>query len=308
MNIPSYSKVHTFGHREVRDILDGNIVIQEKVDGSQFSFGLLDGKLRCRSSGQEIFIDNPEKMFARAVETVKSISHLLAPGWVYRGEYLQKPKHNTLAYDRVPANHIILFDVMTGVESYLTPEELATEAQRIGLESVPCFYAGPGNVDGLAPRPFHDFLERESVLGGVKIEGVVIKNYRKFTDDGKLAKAKIVSEEFKERHRGQWKIANPGPGDLVQEIATELRTDARYRKAVQHLRERGEILFGPEDIGKLLKELGTDLHAEESEHIKQVLFKHFWPKIQRAVCSGFPNWYKDVYLPEQEQIFLFLLD
>jgi hypothetical protein len=297
MNIPSYSKVRAFGHREVLNILDGEIVVQEKIDGSQFSFGVLDSKLVCRSKGQEILIDAPEKMFGAAVETAKRLAPNLQPGWIYRGEYLQRPKHNVLAYSRVPAHHIILFDVMTGVETYLSRWALALEAARLGLESVPVYFQGRWE----AGDSFSRYLCLGSVLGGVSIEGVVIKNYAKFTEDGKLATAKIVSDEFKERHTRQWKISNPGPADVVQHIVSELRTDARFRKAVQHLKERGELKYEPEDIGKLLKELGSDTHAEESEHIKEVLFRHFWPKIQRALCAGVANWYKDVFLPEYHE-------
>ena len=284
MHIPSYSKVYQFGHREVRDILDGPVVIEEKIDGSQFSFGMIDGRLQCRSKGKEIFIEAPEKMFGPAVETAKRLAPLLVPGWIYRGEYLQKPKHNTLAYGRIPAQHIILFDVMTAPETYLCP--LAPEAARLGLECVPVYSGGNVKIEDI-----DQFLSRESILGG-KIEGVVIKNYSKFTEDGKLATAKVVSEQFKERHRGEWKVSNPSNSDFVQVVIASLRTDARYRKAVQHLRERGELHGDPEDIGPLLKKLGKDTYAEESEQLKEVLFKHFWPKIQRGICSGFPEWYK----------------
>lgn len=287
MNIPSYSKVHAFGHREVKNILDGPVVIEEKIDGSQFSFGIIADRLQCRSKGQEIFIDNPEKMFGAAVDTAKHLADRLVPGWVYRAEYLQKPKHNALAYSRIPAKHLILFDVMVGVQEYVVPSAKHDIAKLLGLEAVPTFF------EGVWTGEFEfNFLERDSVLGGCKIEGFVIKNYAKFTDDGKLATAKIVSEAFKEKHRSAWKVSNPAQSDFVQGVIESLRTEARWRKAVQHLRERGIIKGEPSDIGPLLKELGTDTFQEEAEHVKEVLFKHFWARIARGVASGFPEWYK----------------
>src|SRR3954465_2218887 len=108
--LPSYTKILTFGHAYVRDILEGEVVIQEKVDGSQISFGLdLTGELHIRSKGAGLITDAPEKMFQAGVAAIKAIADQLPLGWVFRGEYLAKPKHNTLAYDRVPKNHIVLW-------------------------------------------------------------------------------------------------------------------------------------------------------------------------------------------------------
>lgn len=35
--IPSYPKIYAVGHREVRDIFRFPVLVQEKIDGSQFS-------------------------------------------------------------------------------------------------------------------------------------------------------------------------------------------------------------------------------------------------------------------------------
>src|SRR5437899_3064493 len=103
----SYPNVYALGHRYVTDLLLDDVIVQEKIDGSQFSFGKytdLEGKdwMRMRSKGAEINVLAPEKMFIKAVDYVYSIFDSLTPGWTYRGEYLAKPKHNALAYDRVP--------------------------------------------------------------------------------------------------------------------------------------------------------------------------------------------------------------
>jgi hypothetical protein len=143
----SYPSIFNLGHRAVRDLLTVPHVIEEKVDGSQFSFGLLpvvepEGalmrevpgvyELKVRSKGAVMNPDAPEKMFTKAVESVKERLHLLTPGWTYRGEYLAKPKHNTLCYDRVPTGHVILFDVSTGDGEWLGPAEKRSEAERSG--------------------------------------------------------------------------------------------------------------------------------------------------------------------------------
>lgn len=287
----SYPSIYALGHRAIADILHGSLVIEEKIDGSQFSMGRdFTGNLFCRSKGKEIVIDAPEKMFAKAVETAASLP--LACGYTYRCEYLQSPKHNTLAYSRVPRRHLIVFDICTGLETYLSPTQKRIECNRIGLEYVPCFYDGAaeqfsGNVQ--------TWMDCESVLGGVKIEGVVIKNYGLFTPDKKIAIAKVVSEAFKEKHQSEWRKSNPTQSDVVQFLIAQLRTEARWKKAVQHLREAGQLVRAPQDIGPLIKELQADTEREEGEDVRDALFKHFWPQISRGLVHGFPEFYKQTF-------------
>jgi len=290
--IGSYPSIYALGHRYILDLFDGEVVIEEKIDGSQFSVSVTEaGELVCRSKGQQIVVDAPEKMFALGVATAVSLKDKLIPGYVYRGEYLNKPKHNTLTYGRVPAGNWILFDVMTGPEVYLTPEQKYYEARRLGLEVVPAFFNG-GCSNGFMPPGIEDLLNRESILGGCKIEGIVAKNYGKMTPDKKIMIGKFVSPDFKEKHQHAWKKSNPTQTDVVQHIIGELRTEARWRKAIQHLREAGKITDTPADIGPVLKEIQADVLREEGATIADALKVHFWPQIARGIVGGFPEFYK----------------
>ena len=139
-SIRSYPTVYPIGHRAISNIFSGPVLVEEKCDGSQFSFGLIGGELVCRSKGKQQLIDAPDKMFNQAIATVKTLD--LHPEWTYRGEFLGKPKHNTLAYSRVPQRNIIIYDVNTGLEEYMPLEEKHMEAQRLGLEFVPAMFEG----------------------------------------------------------------------------------------------------------------------------------------------------------------------
>lgn len=288
----SYCSIFNIGHRVLAEFVTQPVQVEEKVDGSQFSFGRFGGELKVRSKGKQMQPDAPEKMFAAGVEAIAQLD--LHDGWTYRGEYLQKPKHNALVYDRVPAGHVILFDINRGEEDYLTYEEKAAEAARLGLEVVPLLYQGV-----ITNEILMELLEKTSVLGGQKIEGVVLKNYRMFGPDKKVLMGKYVSEGFKEVHRKAWGEANPKQGDIIQRLVTGLRTEARWDKAVIHLREAGELEDDPRDIGKLMKSVGQDVAREEADTIKDELFKWAWPQIQRAVTSGLPEWYKKKLADEQ---------
>lgn len=297
MSLHSYPSIFNMGHRAVADLLKGPVYVQEKVDGSQFSFGLVNGEIVCRSKGCVLNIEAPDKMFKAAVDTVRELAPLLTEGYTYRGEYLAKPKHNALAYERIPLKHIILFDINVSQEGYLPYTSVELEAARLGLEVVPLIHVGP--VESL--ELFRTFLQRTSVLGGQKIEGVVVKplNYDQFGQDKKCLMGKFVSEEFKEVHAGAWKEANPSTGDVIALLGVQYGTQARWQKALLHLKEAGKITDAPQDIGLLFKEVNADVLKECQDEIKQKLFDYAWNHISRSLTRGLPEWYKDQLLKRQ---------
>lgn len=294
----SYPSIFAVGHAATAHLFDGDVIVEEKVDGSQFSFGVDEsGELHVRSKGAVMIPDAPEKMFQRAVDSVRERLELLTQGWTYRGEYLCKPKHNTLPYERVPVGNIIIFDVSTGMESYLAAEDKRVEAERIGLECVPILFQGRVAT----VNAFRELLELTSVLGGNKIEGVVVKPaaYDVFAPDKKVLMAKFVSEAFKESHKGAWKESNPNKGDIIEKLKDTYHSTARWHKAKQHLAESGQLEQSPRDIPLLLKEVGVDIHKECADEIKELLFKWAWPQINRAATCGLPEWYKEELLKGQ---------
>lgn len=305
----SYPSIFALGHRALSELLLDPVIVQEKVDGSQFSFGVFDcdkepalslqvgdGRyLLCRSKGAVLNIIAPDKMFAPGVETAKRLAPDLVPNWTYRGEYLAKPKHNALAYERIPRQHVILFDVNTGHEEYAATDVLQTEADRLGLDIVPLLHEGMVTDVAMV----REFLSRISCLGGQPVEGVVIKNYARFGPDKKALMGKFVSEAFKEVHAAEWKKDNPSSGDVIDTLIGRYRTPARWEKAVQHLRDAGTLTDSPRDIGELFKEVPADVEKECADEIRDMLYAWAWPKIRRGVAAGVAEWYKDRLLAQQ---------
>lgn len=255
-----------------------------------------DGTLFVRSKGAVMFADAPERMFTQAVDTAKALD--LHPGWTYRCEYLQKPKQTTLAYNRTPERHLIIFDINTGMEEYLPYDGVVQEASRIGLEVVPLLFSGMLTDINI----LRDLLDNtESILGGQKIEGVVIKpiGYSLYGLDKKALMGKFVSEAFREIHSREWKSSNPSSGDVLDMLGTEYGTPARWNKAISHLRDAGQIEDSPRDIGKLIKAVQEDVKKECEDEIKDKLFKWAWPHVCRKVSGGLPGWYKEELLKRQ---------
>lgn len=298
MNLHSYPSIYNFGHRAVAGLLMSPVYVQEKVDGSQFSFGVdTEGNVITKSKGALVYLETADKLFKDAVQYVHSIKDKLIPSFVYRGEVLSRPKHNTLAYDRVPKHNIVLFDINSSEETYVPYAHVVDLAEKLDLEVVPLLYEGMVN----SAEELRAFLTKDSFLGGQKIEGVVVKpvGYDLFGNDKKALMGKFVSELFKEVHGGEWKKNNPSNNEVVEKVALMFKTPARWNKSIQHLREAGQIEDSPRDIGKLMKEINVDVLKECESEIKEELFKAAWPKISRILITGFPEYYKQHLLDKQ---------
>lgn len=293
----SYPKIWAMGHGAIQELLFDEVVIEEKLDGSQFSFGKFGNQLKCKSRNQEIDPEtlNHSEMFKQGVDTAKELFPLLKDGWTYRGEYFQKPKQNLLAYNRAPHKHLILFDINTGEEIYLSREEKEEEAGRLGLEIVPAFYKG--KVTDV--KQFYSLLETESFLGGQKIEGIVVKNYNRFGKDKKVLMGKYVSESFKENNQKNWRKSSVYQSDILTILNGKYKTTARWEKAVQRLREAGNLEESPTDIGPLIQEIIKDVKVECTDEIMKDLFEWAWPKLSRTLSHGMPEWYKQKLLEKQ---------
>lgn len=300
--IHSYPSIFAIGHRALAQLLEDPVVVQEKVDGSQISFGLFYSQersqfeLHVRSKGAELNLAAPEKMFLKAIESIHNLDMYLTPGWTYRGEYLAKPHHNALAYDRVPRKHIVIYDIMEqGQESYLDPDQVRDRADTLGLETVPLLHHGFVS----SAEQFRAMLDRESMLGGQKIEGVVVKNYKKFGPDKKVLMGKFVSEQFKEVHAKVWGETNPNQGDILERLGAKYRNSARWDKAVIHLREQGKIEDSMRDLAHLVPAVWPDIEKECKDDIKDELYAWAVDQIRRKSTAGIAEWYKEKLLQRQ---------
>lgn len=271
---------------------------------SQFSFGVpaegdYAGTLQCRSKGAVMAAEAPEKMFTLAVRTARNLFEqgLLVPGYTYRCEFLQKPKHNALMYERVPNGNIILFDVDKGGFDMMPPLELAAEGERLGLEVVPLLHVGQVDFDLL--RRLVD--QSKPILGGPMVEGVVVKQLPPvtiWTTDKKPLMGKLVAEKFKEIHKLTWGEENPNQGQIIERIALAISSPARWQKAVMRLKEAGVYTGTVKDIGPLVKSVQGDLEKECREEAAKLLMEHFWNDIRRSASRGIPQWYKSELLRE----------
>lgn len=294
--ITAFPKIMAFGHKTVRDIVDGPVEITEKLDGSQFAFGKVEGVLQVRSKGRVMDTSYPDSLFTEGVEYVLRIQDKLQDGFVYYCEYLKKPKHNTLKYNAIPRNHLMLFGATTFSDGEFISKHdvLARLAEEIDVDVAPLMYHG--QMQSNVMDHLHALLDNESYLGGPKIEGVVVKNYAKpylLADRYlPLMSAKFVSEAFKEVHNATWKGDHTTAGGL-EHLKEQYRTEARWVKAVHTMRDNGDLLEEPKDIGSLIRLVHTDILEECKEEIKDALWALFRKEIMGSSTRGLAEWYKE---------------
>ena len=232
-------------------------------------------------------------MFNLAINYVRSIEYKIPNNTIFYCEYLQKPKHNSLEYGRVPKNNLMLFGVCDSAEKFISEyNDLLAFGELLDIEVVPLLYKGMINLKDI--EFFNLLLDKESVLGKTKIEGFVVKNYKQaFLLGGQpipLMAGKYVSEKFKEVNRSIWKTENRiNRWKLFME---GYRTEARWLKSIQHLQEKNELENSPKDIGKLIEEIRNDITSEEKEIIKEFLWKEYSQELLREATKGLPEWYK----------------
>jgi hypothetical protein len=275
------------------------VIIQEKVDGSQISFGRkLDGFLHGKSHKKQLDMTAPNTMFGPAVASIKRADDKmcmgLAPNYIFRGEYLSRPKHNILCYDRIPKQNVIIFDIEAGDDSkaYFPPDVVRNIASKAGFEVVPTLWKG--QYDDVDFDLINELLKTRSILGGNLIEGIVIKCYSQRDANGDTLMCKYVRDDFKEMNGGK---KNKTQVDIVNDIGNALAVHARFEKAVQHAIEEDELMGDMTDMGILMRKLNEDFE-EHVDEIKTQLYSHYRKQIQRVSANGFATWYKGKLLDQ----------
>ncbi len=295
--IASYPKVMNFGNSGTENALVGTLIIQEKIDGSQFRWGFdNDGNFVMGSHHCEMFYPVKNQLFDEAVKHIYCDKTTELQNMFFFAECLAKNKHNTLTYERIPTNHLVLFDVLRNGR-WVPTSELTHWANFWGIDVIPELYCGTvGNsVEGI--KSLSKFLDIPSYLGGTKVEGVVVKNYGQYIQIGTQIWpifTKYVNPEFREKNLDEH---HNREGSLEFYIDS-FRSEARWQKAVQHLEEQGLLTHSVKDIGNVIMEVKRDIMEEEVENIKEHMQKWICERIVRRAHAGLPEWYKDKIIKE----------
>lgn len=282
-----YSKIKRVGHdqnKKMFDNSDDELVIKEKLDGANFRWTYNeDGQpvfgsknVEYTINGEPDYSENVDGRFTDAIEFIREItSHkdLRREGfqptrYTFYGENMVS---HSLEYEWEDVPQVIGFDVYDEQEEeFLGVEESQEIFSHLGLPYAPI----------VEETTVEEFRERHSSEEGYTIpksqyrdgkgEGVVIINTDQEEPDlnGFNYRAKLVTEEFKEKHKEA-----TGARQSVEAIhgheraVSKFCTDARIRKHIHKMEDAGHDLgmemMSPDNDDGLYARVAKDIVEEE---------------------------------------------
>ena len=284
-------------------------IIEEKVDGSQFRFGLKDGKRFYGSHNIDYDAERqPDALFAEAVaganEILDSFDELIVPhnyDITFFAEFLKAPRHNTLTYARVPTHHLVVFDILFNNE-YQSRSDKEKICELLGCEVVPLLMKTTTFPD---ISVMDELIKTTSFLGNTQIEGVVIKNYAIVAERFNLIRPlilKYVRDDFKELNNKNWNEANPRTIEKVWDKV--INCQQVYQKALQHIKESGKYTGELCDIAPMIEEVRKDVETEYKTLLIEAMWEFHKKELVRWITRGLPNFYKDYIYREAQSILM----
>ena len=256
-----------------------HIVVQEKIDGANFSFRYdVENDRICSFSRR--FELNEENNLSGAWEwsqrlNKEQVVKVLGDKLILFAEWLVP---HTVKYPEEKYYNAYCFDVRdaeTGL--YLPQEQVAEIVQELGLIYVPVFYDGP-----FTSWEDIEALVGKTELGGEYGEGIVIKNMTRLNDPDENFPfyVKIVGEAFKEKRAiGRWgmkMLDHKNEKSIALELTESVVTTARVRKLILKMVDEQELPINWKELDprtimrKLSNAVYYDCAKEEPETVEQV--------------------------------------
>ena len=294
MNV--YPSIATLDVKSTRDWSENyQYYIEEKIDGSQLSIVIVDGKLSFYNKHSRANMNNAFEKAITMLTFKYEGKDILNANYIYHGESVCRIKHNVCVYERTPKHYFILYDIFDVVKNeYVSSEAKIKEAERVGFEMVPILYQNQDpnqNPYEICEKLFKDIEEGKitSCLGGI-VEGIVLKHHAYYKKGKYVAtKLKLVTKNFKERHAIKLPKAELSADEFLESLGKSFCTEARFQKSLQHLIERDEV----PNAGKMIAELNADFDKEYKEELSLLLYTEFSPLLKKLAREGVTNWFNN---------------
>ena len=277
-----YQHVERLDSDEVDGILDGEVYIYTKLDGTNAGVHYDNGNIIVNSRKRELSEDKDNAGCMEYVLSQPKFEQFFKefPNLYLYGEFLIK--HTVKTYKDSAWRKLYVFDVVDYSDPenprYLSYEEYEPLLKKYNIEYVPLIAVlnHPSKEDIL---PFLDktaFLQSDDKTPG---EGLVIKRYDGWKNKyGHTTWAKIVRKEFmvsKKIHR------EVSPNEIEESIVEKFCTDAFIEKELAKIIEDvGDDNWDNKYIGRCLNSVYHELISEEAWHFVKK-FKN--PKIDFSI-------------------------
>ncbi len=285
-----YQHVERFGTTEVDGIEIGVCNVFPKIDGTNASVWLSNNdEIRAGSRNRELCLEKDNAGFYEWVLKQTNIYNFLLSRPYLRlyGEWLVP--HSLKTYEDNAWREFYVFDVVYDVSDeeikYLPYEEYKPLLETYGINYIPPL----ATIKNGKADQFYNLLEKNVFLlqdGNGSGEGIVIKNYDFQNKYGRTTWAKIVTNEFKQKHAKEMGCPEIQGGLSVEEkIVEEFLTKSLIQK--EHAKIVNECDgWQSKFIPRLLNTCFYELVKEETWNF---IKKHKNPKIDFKLLMRFCN-------------------
>lgn len=222
--------VERLGTSKVEDILFGECYVFPKIDGTNGSVWLDDGVIKAGSRNRELTLENDNQGFYNMVIADENLERFLKahPNLRLFGEYLVP--HTLKSYRDSAWRKFYVFDVMDENDKYLHYNDYSKLLDEYEIEYIPPMRI----VKNPKEEYLSEYLARQNYYlideGDGVGEGVVVKNYDFVNKFGDQVWAKIVLNEFKEKHWKEMPSVISGKEMVEEKILDKFCTEAFIRK------------------------------------------------------------------------------
>ncbi|KKN10148.1 hypothetical protein LCGC14_1039410 [marine sediment metagenome] len=267
-DIPKYQHVSRLTNDETEGLLDGNVIVQTKIDGANLTVAWTEekGHIIASRNGPQSAGGEPKEGFRGAVQYC--LGHIglmtLSEKYILRGEWLVRHSMN---YPKEYMQHFYVFDVQRYEDhSYLHPDEYIPLLIKYGVQFIPVLarLSNP-TMDELAK-----LAEGPDEFGAEQKEGIVIKRYDFVNRYGRVQWGKIVHEGFQLKHKLAFRPKNTD--DITIKFASETVTQHLVLKVIAKI--KAEDLYGDITIKKMPQIMGLVWHDVFTEELWDFVKKY----------------------------------
>ena len=272
MKFKKYQHIEKIGHPEVKDLLFGKCYIFPKIDGTNASIWMDEGKMQCGSRNRHLTLEKDNAGFmAWAIQQNNLVEFFENhPDIRLFGEWLVP--HTLKTYHKDAWNNFYVFDVLGHNEDLEKGYEyLEYDRYKELLDAYDINYIPPlATMESPKKSALDRYLDKNVFLIDDSCgtgEGIVIKNYGYKSHTGRQAWAKIVKNEFKmQAHKTMGAPAHEThkhdiEAGIVELFVTDVLIDKTFAKITLNEDWQKKL------IPKLLNMVFYDLISEEIWHI-----------------------------------------
>lgn len=231
-----YQKVRRIGDFRTDGILDGEVTIFPKIDGTNGSVWMDGQTVKAGSRKRELSLKKDNQNFYKYILTQSNLKEFLLEhsGFRLYGEWLVP--HSLKTYTNEAWRKFYVFDVIDEEGRYLPYEAYKPLLEEYNIDYIPALASVKDSNEDI----LHDFLTQNNFLiqeqQGVG-EGIVIKNYDYVNIEGDVIWAKIINLEFKESCKLAKKsqkvdFAEGVERRIIEKFVTQAFIEKEYAKIV----------------------------------------------------------------------------